>query len=79
MKRVGNLIIGRKTYEIIRKENQFRETGKMPVVFLSHFNIKLAKDNHKLAKTPMEAIRILKRSSYKIALIVSGGEQMPHS
>ena len=71
----GNYIIGRKTYEAMRRKSEFDDTPQhVPVIVVSRKRVELARKNHFLAKSPKEALQQLKKMGHKKALVAGGGE-----
>jgi len=65
------LIIGRKTYEIMRRENNFEKLGNPFIVVLSKNKI-ISENNCASAKTPEEALTLIKSKGYKDVLLGGG-------
>ncbi len=72
IQKAGNMIIGRRTYEVMVKNNEFQKLGKVRVVVVSQ---KL-KTNKKITavKSPSEALTFLQREGFSQALICGGGK-----
>lgn len=66
-----NLIIGRKTYELMQEENQFEKVGNPFTVVLSSSD-EMAKEGFVFAKSPREALNVLKEKKFQHALIGGG-------
>ncbi len=64
------LIVGRKTYYILTEQPEFSELKDVKLVMVTSQNIKLKQNNHFIAHSPKEALKIL--NGYK-EVIVSGG------
>jgi len=72
VKKAGNLIVGRRTYEIMKKANEFEKIGNPFVVVVSHEN-----KNEKGAvfvKSPKDAVKLLNEKGFKMALVGGGGK-----
>ena len=72
IKKAGNMIIGRRTYEIMCRNKEFDKLGKIKVVVVSQ---KL-KTNEKMTvvKSPPEAISFLRQEGFSQALVCGGGK-----
>lgn len=68
-----NIIIGRKTYEIMKKGNEFSKLDSVKVVVVSGKIIKTDDENHFIVVSPEEAIEFLEKDGFREALIVGGG------
>ena len=68
-KRVGNLIVGRKTFEIMSKDGDFQELGNPFTLVLS----KQENDDPKFINSPEQAITLLKEKGFSEALVIGGG------
>lgn len=66
--RYGNLVIGRKTYEIMKKGKELEKIGSPLVVVVSKKRLKGAA----VASSPREAIALLKKNKFGKALIGGG-------
>src|SRR3989344_8153986 len=72
VRKIENIIIGRKTYEIMKKANEFRKIGNPFTIVLTKDKLKPDK-NTIFVKSPKEAIVLLKKRGFKQALITGGG------
>lgn len=73
-KDVGNIVIGRKTYEIMKEENEFEKLEDINVYVLTHK--KLKDDNPKikfLSENPQEVLNIIENDGFERILISGGG------
>lgn len=73
-KRVGNAIIGRKTYEMVKKEGT--QLGDILTVVLTHDPALLSKQSpHTIFtdKRPRDVIAMLREKGFKEALVAGGG------
>jgi len=70
--KAGNIIIGRRTYEVMLRNKEFSKLGKVKVVVVS---TKL-KINKKITvvKSPQEALTFLRRERFSLALVCGGGK-----
>ncbi len=67
VKKTGNLVIGRRTYELM-KEDGFKNFGNPLVIVVTHRKIR----DVLAAKSPKDAITILKRKGFKTVLVAGG-------
>ncbi len=74
IQKAGNMIIGRRTYDIMCKNKEFEKMGKVMIIVLSR---KILNVNHKkiiTVQSPQEALGILQKRKFKTALICGGGK-----
>ena len=75
IKKVGNMIIGKRTYEIMYKNNEFSKMDRIKIFVLTH---KLIKSNNPnlifTSQTPKEVLNTIKGLGYKEALVCGGGK-----
>lgn len=67
------IILGRKTYEIMKRENEFEKIGNPFVVVVTN-QTKENKDNLVYVNSPNEAIKLLKEKQFTEILIAGGGK-----
>lgn len=73
-KRVGNAIIGRKTYEMVKKEGT--QLSNILTVVLTHDPALLSKKSQNTIftdKHPRDVLAMLEKKGYKEALVAGGG------
>ena len=70
VKEFKNLVIGRKTFEIMKKGNEFQKIAKPFIVIISH---KKENDSH-FVSSPQEAIDLLKEKGFSKILVAGGGK-----
>lgn len=70
VQRVGAMIIGHRTYDILTKQDGFEELKKVKIVVVSHESFKTLAEHHLTARTPKEALELLKDFS---EVVVAGG------
>ena len=68
----GNLIIGHRTYDILTKQPEFREFKDVKIVVVSKKKFKTWSKNHLIAKSPLEALNLLKE--FKRVIVAGVGE-----
>ncbi|MBM3436260.1 MAG: dihydrofolate reductase [Bacteroidetes bacterium] len=68
---IKNLVIGKKTFEIMNTEDEFQKIGNPFVVIVS--NEKDNNSNFAFADSPEQALEILKEKGFEQALIAGGG------
>lgn len=74
VKRTGNMIIGCKTYEIMKKKNEFDNLGNPLVIVLSNQK-KIAKEKNIIFVTsPKDALKVLMDKEYNTAMVAGGSE-----
>lgn len=69
--KIKNLIIGKKTFEIMAAENEFQKIGNPFAVIVS--NEKDNNSNFAFADSPEQALVLLKEKGFKQALVAGGG------
>ncbi len=70
VRNAGNLIVGRRTYNILTKQPEFSEFKDVKLVVVSKDKFKTLASNHHIANSPKEAIKILDGAKQ---VIVAGG------
>jgi len=76
VRRAGNLVIGHRTYDILTKQPEFSEFSEVKIVIVSNNDFQTLSPNHVIAKTPKEALNILKDFA---EVIVAGGGSLSAS
>lgn len=77
VRKAGNLIVGKRTYDILTKQPEFSEFKDVKVVAVSkEGKVDLVGSNHSIAVSPKEALEILKDFS---EVIVAGGGTLNNS
>ncbi len=70
IQKAGNMIIGRRTYEVMCKNKEFEKLGKGKVVVVSQT---LKKDKSiTVVQSPREALNLLQKQHFKTALVCGG-------
>ena len=70
-KLVGNIIIGRRTYDIMKSDNTFDELGNPFTVVVSK-TMTSNDGNISIVRSPKEALEVLKEHNFTKALIAGG-------
>lgn len=70
----GNLIIGRRTYEVMLAEDEFQEIDTNLTIIVSDQALESEQENHAVAESPREALRILEEKGFSDALVAGGGK-----
>jgi dihydrofolate reductase len=78
VKKAGNLIVGKKTYEIIEKEGEIKKCGYPFTVIVTKTRKPISNINIATVNSPLAAIKILKSKGFK-ELIVGGGSKLATS
>ena len=74
IKKTGNIIIGKKTYEIMRDNGEFKDLANIRVLVVSNnIDFKTIVDNHSIVKSPKDALAILEKERFDNTLIAGGG------
>lgn len=72
VQKAGNVIMGRRTYEIITKQPEFKDFEKVKIVIVSRQGVKTLSPNHFVAKSPKEGIELLKE--FEQIILAGGGK-----
>lgn len=72
VKEIKNIVIGRNTYEIMKKDDEFNKIGNPFTVVVSKEDFAY-NSNFVIAKSPKEALKILKEKNFAKALVAGGG------
>ena len=70
VKEFKNLVIGRKTFEIMKKGNEFQKIANPFTIIVSH----KGGDNSHFVSSPQEAIDLLKEKGFSKILVAGGGK-----
>lgn len=74
IKGIGNMIIGNRTYEIMRNGGEFENLENIRVLIVSSkADFKTIATNHSVAKSPKDALAILEKEGFDNALVAGGG------
>lgn len=73
VKKMKNIIIGKNTYEIMKRDDEFNKIGNPFTVVLTH---KMENDanNFAFVKSPREAINLLREKGFNNILVAGGGK-----
>ena len=72
--KIGNIVIGRRTYELMKADNNFSDADKTKVIVVTtNSSFKIDKANHFAVRSPKAALKLLKKYGFKEALIGGGG------
>ena len=75
VKKVGNLVIGRRTYEIMWKNGESARIGKAKVLVISRKTRKLGNVTGVTCfDSPQKAINFLNKQGFKEAIVAGGGK-----
>jgi dihydrofolate reductase len=72
VKEIKNIVIGKNTYEIMKKSDEFNKIGNPFIVVVSKENF-AHNSNFAIAKSPKEALKILKEKNFAKVLVAGGG------
>jgi len=74
IKNAGNMIIGSRTYEIMREGEEFKGLEDIRILVVSeNADFKTIANNHSVAKSPKDALAILEKEGFDKALVAGGG------
>ena len=71
VKEIKNLVTGRKTFEIMKAQNEFKKIGNPLIVVISRK--KSDNKNFIFVKSPEEALQFLKEKGFSRVLLAGGG------
>jgi dihydrofolate reductase len=72
VKEIGNIIVGKNTYEIMKEEDEFNKIGNPFTIVVSKEDF-IHNSNFAIAKSPKEALKILKEKNFSKAIVAGGG------
>lgn len=72
IRRTGNLVTGRTTYESMVKRQELKFLDKIKFVVVTTKGVKTSSPNHTFVDSPEKALEILKKEGFKEALISAG-------
>ncbi len=74
-KKIGNIIVGKRTYQIGIKENNYEGLEKIKIVVVSKdSNLKTERPNHLVVHSPKEALGLLEKRGFTKTLVAGGGK-----
>lgn len=76
IKKAGNMIIGRRTYKIMLKNDEFNRSNlnEIKTIVLNESPIKVHNPKFvSVAKSPQEALNILEKQKFKTIMVCGGG------
>ncbi len=65
------LIVGHRTYDILTKQPEFAELGKIKIIIVSNKDFKTLDQNHQIAKSCKEAVGLL--TDFEEVIVAGGG------
>jgi len=71
VRKAGNIIVGRRTYHILTNQPEFSEFKNVKLVVVSKQKFLLVGKKHFIARSPKEALRILK--NFRTIVVAGGG------
>jgi dihydrofolate reductase len=72
-KKFKSIVLGRKTYEIMKEANEFEKIGNPFITVITSKNYK-STENTVFVKSPTEAIALLKHKGFSEALLAGGSQ-----
>ncbi len=69
---VGNIVIGKNTYDIMKEDDEFSKIGNPFIVVVSKEGFAHS-SNFAIANSPKKALKILKEKNFAKALVAGGG------
>ena len=71
---IGNLVVGRRAYEIMRKNGDFKNLQNIKVVVVTkNSSTQLESTLHSVAKSPKSAVTLLAKQGFEKILVAGGG------
>jgi dihydrofolate reductase len=75
IRKAGNIIIGRRTYDLMRKSSELPKYKNTKIVVVTHKPKKVSGKNIVFTDdSPNEIIKMLRNDGFKIALVAGGGK-----
>ena len=74
VKEVGNLIIGKTTYDLMLEENAFADLDEPFVAALTSSNQSPAREKTAFVKNFKDALKVLEKQGFQTALVGGGGQ-----
>lgn len=72
IKKIGNLVVGRRTYEVMKSDKVFRDLDKIEVVIVSQMGVETINPRHRVTSSPKEALSVLRSQGFDVALVGGG-------
>ena len=69
VKKIGNLVIGRKTFEIMNQDDEFQQIGNPFTVIVSNKE----DNNSNFVNSPEQAIKLLEEKGFSEIIVAGGG------
>ncbi len=69
VKKIGNLVIGRKTFEIMNQDDEFQQIGNPFTVIVSNKQ----DNNSNFVSSPEQAIKLLEEKGFSEIIVAGGG------
>ena len=73
IKKTGNIIIGKRTYDIMVRGNEIKQLENVLIVVMTHEPFTPMTKNTVIAKTPSAALTLMKGHGFTRALVAGGG------
>lgn len=73
MKKVGNIIIGRRTFELMQKGNELPDLDKVNVAIVTSHEFSVLDSRIQAVNSPGQALDLLRGKDFKEALVAGGG------
>lgn len=73
IREIGNLVVGRRTYEIMAAGGEFERLGNIKVVVVTGSEFRTVSPDHTIARMPQEALLQLDQAGFSQALVAGGG------
>lgn len=75
IKQKGNIVVGRRTYEIMKEENEFEKLGSPVTVVVSSSATQKGSGRTTFVSSPKEALAIMEKEGMK-EIIIGGGSKL---
>ena len=73
VKRVGNIVIGRRTFELMEKGNELPDLDEVTVVVVTSHEFFVSDSRIQVVNSPGQALDLLRGKNFKQALVAGGG------
>ncbi|MDO8627265.1 MAG: dihydrofolate reductase, partial [Candidatus Diapherotrites archaeon] len=70
--KIGNMVIGRRTFELMKKESEFKKFKKVKIVVVSRE--KFTNNGVMVVNSPKSALNFLQKKKFKTVLVAGGGK-----
>lgn len=73
MKKVGNIIIGKRTFELMEKGDELPNLDEVTVVVVTNHEFSVSDSRIQVVNSPRQALEVLRGKNFKQTLVAGGG------